>query len=423
MRTRFVLARYKTILIALFKKLHELQSDPLGNRLMALEIQEELLRRIGRAEYLIKQARITVRQINVKLSRRDNTRAQSKNLQYLRDLAAENMERQKTIISVLKSVGDAIAFIYGDRFDLKQLALKESSGFISGKSGTRLERAILRKAFEMGGTVVMNDLTHTLRHGDITLFRPDLWPEGGSPFLLIEAKSGRGGNKARFERQKSAMEAISQYLKTDIRSTESGTFHRVSVNTSPEYHFDKITELAIRLPYGGNLVEEIEPGLYYIIIDCACDDRYKDALNTTFKEGMLPYVMSVNEMKKTHLGYYPFPLSIRDPEALFRFFNGEFVIFICVDINQVNKLLVPHGIRIEVTRYDQTPWKVYSLNEDNLPQVDESYIGFHPIGRLGAEFIRLDWLLKNVIAGPLHETIQRWMAEAVATQTPILIRW
>jgi hypothetical protein len=70
------------------------------------------------------------------------------------------------VISVLRSIGDAIAFIYGNRWDIKQMVMKEESGFITGKRGTRLERKILRKAFEIGATVVMNDLTHTLRHGD-----------------------------------------------------------------------------------------------------------------------------------------------------------------------------------------------------------------------------------------------------------------
>ena len=119
----------------------------------------------------------------MKISHRGNSREQSRELKKLYDAGDTNIDRQKTLISILRSVGDAVAFIYGDRWDLKQLALKQGAGFVTGKRGTRFERKILRRAFALGATVVMNDLTHTLRQGDITVFRPDLWPEGGSPFF------------------------------------------------------------------------------------------------------------------------------------------------------------------------------------------------------------------------------------------------
>jgi hypothetical protein len=196
-----MLARYKKSLIELFKSLHELRRDPLGKRRIALEIQEDLLKRIGRAEYLIKNIRKANVEIKTTFSHRGNSREQSIELKQRFNSGEIKIDQQKILISVLRSVGDAVAFIYGDRWDLKQMALKESAGFITGKRGTRLERKILRRAFAAGATVVMNDLTHTLRHGDITVFRPDLWPEGGSPFFLIEAKSGRGGNKARAKRR------------------------------------------------------------------------------------------------------------------------------------------------------------------------------------------------------------------------------
>ena len=169
---------------------------------MALEIQEELLQRIGLAERRIRNTRSVNVQIKRGLSNRENTRAASDNLKFLHERGTNYVETQKTLIMTLRSIGDAIAFIYGDRYDLKQLASGQDAGFITGKRGTRLERAALRMAFEWGATVVMNDLTNNLLHGDLTIFRPDLWPAGGSPFMLIEAKSGRGGNRQRAERQR-----------------------------------------------------------------------------------------------------------------------------------------------------------------------------------------------------------------------------
>jgi hypothetical protein len=46
------------------------------------------------------------------------------------------------LILALRAVGDAVAFIYGDRHELKELLQGEHAGFITGKQGARLERAI-----------------------------------------------------------------------------------------------------------------------------------------------------------------------------------------------------------------------------------------------------------------------------------------
>jgi hypothetical protein len=131
-----MLARYKKSLLELFKRVHELQSDPLGKRSLALGIQETLLKRIGRAEYLIKTIRKANGKIKMKISHRGNSREQSRELKKLYDAGDTNIDRQKTLISILRSVGDAVAFIYGDRWDLKQLALKQGAGFVTGKRGT-----------------------------------------------------------------------------------------------------------------------------------------------------------------------------------------------------------------------------------------------------------------------------------------------
>lgn len=186
--------------------------------MLALEIQEELLKRVGRAEFLIRKTRLANKEIKAKLSRRGNGREESKALKNRYSASETKIAQQKTLLNVLRSVGDAIAFIYGDRWDLKQLAMKEDPGFITSKRGTRLERMILRRSFALGATVVMNDLTHTLRHGDITVFRPDLWPKGESPFLLIEAKSGHGGNIHRAKRQEAAIlgKSVNIYEPTSV---------------------------------------------------------------------------------------------------------------------------------------------------------------------------------------------------------------
>jgi hypothetical protein len=145
----------------------------LGKRSLALEIQEELLERIGRAERAVRLRRTANTALTKQLSMRGNSRAEARKLKVQNAAGEERIRQQKELLSVLRSIGDAVAFTYGDRWELKQLVWNQEPGFITGKRGTRLERGILRAAFARGAIAVMNDLTHTLRHGDITIFNED----------------------------------------------------------------------------------------------------------------------------------------------------------------------------------------------------------------------------------------------------------
>jgi len=283
--------------------------------------------------------------------------------------------------------------------------MKEDAGFITGKRGTCLERAILRGAFAVGATVVMNDLTHTLRYGDITLFRPDLWPEGESPYLLIEVKMGSGGNQGRAARQKVAMKQIAEYLSNDTREVEGYLCQRVSVTQFPEYHGDTFTKLATALPRGGRIIEEVERGLYYILLDARKTHNYDEVFGPLLdKHGpMMP--LRVNDMKRQHCGYYPFPLSIRDPDVLFRFYNGEFVTYVFVSMDHVNAALASDGIKISFTHDAVNPWQILPIDEIGIGP----YVSFHPLWRLASEFLRLDWLLNNLITGPVHDAWQQYL--------------
>jgi len=177
-----MLTRQKKWLLALFRQVSELRADPLNRRMVALAIQEELLQRIGRAERLIRQIRAGNKLIRKTLAQGGTNRDAARKAKARHVAGEERIEQQRTLIAVLRSIGDSIAFIYGDRWDLKQMVMKEESGFVTGKRGTRLERKILRRAFEIGATVVMNDLTHTLRHAISRYFVPICGPTAGALF-------------------------------------------------------------------------------------------------------------------------------------------------------------------------------------------------------------------------------------------------
>jgi hypothetical protein len=68
-----MLTRHKKWLLTLFQQVNELRADPLNQRLLALEIQEQLLQRIGRAERLIRRIRSENKLIKKTLAQRDTS--------------------------------------------------------------------------------------------------------------------------------------------------------------------------------------------------------------------------------------------------------------------------------------------------------------------------------------------------------------
>ena len=408
-----MLDRYREGLVSLFERVHELEADRVGKRLLALQIQEELLVRIGRAESRIRKARTVNRHFKRSRSQRGNTRDASAKLKDMHQRGLDFISTQKSLIMTLRSIGDAVAFIYGDRHELKQLARSEDAGFITGKKGTRLERAILRASFKWGATVVMNDLTNNLRRGDITVFRPDLWPDGDSPIMLIEAKSGRGGNRQRAERQQQAAKEIMNYIHTDQRETEEGHYLRIETNERSRHHFDAITRLAKSLPAKGWNAAEIEPGLHYVVISCkAPSTAISQAFEFLQGTGRQWLVIDANDLKGAVFGYYPFPLCIFDAECLFQFYSGKFVINVVVDVSHVNQVVAAKNIRVEPI---DNAWKVVSLEPNE--NWGDRYVTPRAVGQLAGEFLSLRWFLDNILLGQMAETMGKLFQEqAVQSQ-------
>lgn len=90
--------------------------------------------------------------------------------------------------------------------------------------------------------------------------------------------------------------------------------------------------------------------------------------------------------------------------------------FVSVNIDHVNTALAVSGLKIEVTRNEEMPWKILPVRKGTFIEEKEYFVGFHPLGRLGAEFMRLDWLIENVVVGQLNEAHQRLCTQCKQTK-------
>jgi len=193
---------------------------------------------------------------------------------------------------------------------------------------------------------------------------------------------------------------------------------RVDLAEAPLHHCVAITRLITTLPRAGWLVEEVEPGLHYVVVDCARGESHLDEVFQPLqsKERFL-VAWCVNEIKRCQLAYYPFPLCINDAEALFRFYNGEFVAFVFVDVNYVNSALAHRSLSIKMTEKDEYPWEVVPTASHVGWGEGPLYLSWHILSRLAGEFLRLDWFLENVVANNAKASVTyaRDLAARIAT--------
>lgn len=372
---------YKKSLIDVFQRLVEIKQMPEESLEKSYQLQRILVHRIISIEnrFQRNKNRIDAFKKTLGYSTSNDERVyKSKQINYLRDVNQD----YKRIINIFKAVGDGLAFIYLNKWDIKPLVFKQSSGFISGKKGLRKELSILKGLNKDKKIAILNDITNCLRYGDITI------PTEGFP-ILIEVKSSKTFSM-RNKRQLEKANKVLNYLATD--ETEGlyegiGTMKRVSLKSIEINYFKQLND-GIEIAFkDGYFISEIEEGLiYYIEFRPDIDN----ALEKVFTNVKKPFVYFINSAKHKNLGYYPFTLSIGNPERLYDFYAGDFLISVVVDLQVLIDSLLEYGLTVQYTEghYPLEMRKDGSSSEEEVVKVSD-----HFLGRIGFEF----WSLKSFI--------------------------
>jgi hypothetical protein len=386
-----IFGEFRTVFISLLRKLSELRATPFDTPDLCLEIQNELFARIVDVERRIGKLRTRIRTTKSQVTKKLD-KSTSKHLLGNVQRWRERIDDYQKVLHALRDIGDGLAFIYVNKWDIKPMAFKAAAGFISGKSGTALERQILEEAFKRGRIAIQNDLTNCLRYGDITIVHEGV-------FQVIEVKSG-DVEWPRNERQKKELVKISDYLQNDEVQGLYGmdeTIQRHSPHTPEVNHAAIINQLITRSYSEGNVVAEVEEGLLYHVVVDSSSDELKRAV-----EGREPgLAMMVNQLKFNNVGYYPFTLSLSEPDHWFDFYCGEFVLCVLVDLAVVRRKLRGAGWNVSILEDEWPPWALHLANATGAEdQPSEIKISRHFFGRLAAEFLSLEWILNESILRP-----------------------
>lgn len=363
--------------------------DPYNNKKLAYDIQISLLNRIILIEEEINANVLKIKE-NKKITENKSTEnnirrelsIQSKDLKDTNIMYKEDMKK-------LRVIGDSIAFSYFSKYHLKPLCWKQSAGFIGGKKGLEKELEIFKSHFEAGGFAILNDITNSLRFGDITI------DKNGKPDLL-EIKTSSFIDKRVIKQRHDIQDKLNTINDDYIENFQGSnlTFKRVHSEKTEINYVDLLENMIEESLLINESFKEVEEGLTYIVLhnlNPKNELEYTQKITKVFKNFNDPYAYCLNFLKSPTGNYTPFPLIIKNPIALQEFYYGNLLITIVVDINVLKRKLNSLGYNLK-SRDDEGLRISFEFNGNDIELLVSSYHFF----RLGRELLSLDWFISSI---------------------------
>lgn len=383
-----MLGYYKRRALRVKRMINRLRDKPQDLDLLG-EIQLTLLKWILSTERKIRSHRQSSGQLKARLGRERLPKAAAAALKIKLRFAESRTKQLQQLLYIWKAFGDAIPFIYLDKWSLKPLLynhrtpdIKQRPGFLDGKNGLRGELTLLMGALAHGIPAVLADLTNSIRHGDVCLL-------GDSIPVMIEVKSSERKN-ARTERQAEALRSIQDYLQTDDGASVRGTprLQRVEAPTPEVNHQDYLNSLIAAATKAGQAIGEPEPGLVYL----AVTDRGSIPLEG-LREIREARIFDLNREKAdaAWMSYQPFTLLIRDPEHLLAFLLGNLMLMVILDVQVLRRLAADRGWELSVL--DSGGWS-WTMERSTPAGPEHLRVSRHFEGRIGLECTSPRWILQ-----------------------------
>ncbi len=383
---------YKKSILQLLAMLHEARKSPYENINKWLVLQETLIKRIIYVENKAREAKSIVSELNKlrkdpanRLNKDDSLKAKE-NIKNLQD----DIEEYRFILKVYKSIGDGIAFTFIPKFDIKPQNFKESPGFISDKSGIKKEKQYMRYAFKNGIIAIFNDITSTLKYGDLFLITPK------GP-LIIEAKSSNNDN-SRIQRQEASTKKIFDYLSNDATDKlygVSGQIRRVEPSTHEVNYtknLNKVIKKAYNQIYSHNKVED---GVIFLATYTGFPEsnfgKVLKSANIT-----KPFAFYLNAAKFTEQAYTPFSIIFDSPNTYWSFLQGELMIIVFIDFSVIERISFANGFTVQ--RSSHPNWAFEFKSNDPNNEVKQFSMSEHYFFRSFMEMVSVEWLLTQAFS-------------------------
>jgi hypothetical protein len=346
-----------------------------------------VLKEIIRAERKQDEHRAAYKELNRQLKTGRGSKEISKALRTKIKRRAAFIDRYARQIYIWRCCGDALAFLYLDKFAIKhayydtdRFAIKRDAGMIRGKEGLVGELACLFSALEHQVPAVLSDITNTIRYGDVCLL-------GASDPVPIEVKSGSSQN-GRGRRQAEKMEKLRRFLDTDravgYRGAPGETKRQV-IKLPERTNVEALNECIVEAKRTGFAISRPEPGIAYAVIAGGRPD-YAAIFEPLAHERALFWTLNGDKNDFAWAPYTPFVLTIRDPEHLLDFIEGNIFIIVVASMDELCRQMAAPGWQIEFD--PASDYALHCFHEAG------GVVGIAQqlVARVAYEFVSMSWI-------------------------------
>lgn len=382
---------YRRRILTLKNKLDNIDPDS-SDLQPILEFQSYLVEQIVRDEKRLNRRKDELAALKRRLRNKRLGKLESKALKELLKTKKESIAGNKYLLYLWRCFGDGLVFKFISKWNLKRFLyeadsaeIKQKPGNIHGKNGIEQEWDFLIDAIKNNVPAILCDLTNVIRHGDLCLL-------GAPDPVVIEVKSSKNQNK-RVGRQLESISKLHKYLEEDIGDV--GGFEgvrRVELHGEDRHHGEAFNE-ALDLSKDRSYVKlNPERGLYYIALDTA----YEKGFDEVFGGIDAPIVYMLNQAKTEQCwdNYYPFVLSIKDPINLYRFIAGEVYVLVMISSIVLKEMASEIGYDLEISEIENEAF-IFSKPLAGCDEKFSAIVSQHFSGRLGLEFMTLEWFFEN----------------------------
>ena len=385
-----MLGYYRKAIIDLKTQINEL-SRALDDHELLFQLQCSLIKRIIKTERKIITHKVTRDSLKPKLIEKGLSRRTSRALTHRISALDRRIEQFQWMLYIYRSFGDAIAFLYLDKWNIKPLLydqstakVKQDSGNLTAKTGLINEFALVLDAKRNNVPALLTDLTNSIRYGDVCLL-------GSSVPELLEVKSSHNKN-SRVNRQLSELTKVQDYLLNDEGYDVRGAAfcQRIDIRTTERNHIDQLNMCIAEALHVGHSIKQPEPGFHIFVEATGSPVDYDKVFGTLSQP--VPFFLNEYKNNKWWMSYYPFTLSIRNPEHLFLFLNGDIFILVIVDLGEMAKLADKRRLRLTPLNDPDMAFQIEG-ERDYLEGPFVLKISRHFFTRIALECLSLDWVL------------------------------
>jgi hypothetical protein len=388
-----VIARRRVAFLRLCALLRSIEAD-LDNFVAVRALNLGILKEVLSDEGHVLRLRALIKDLNRRLKIERPTRSDALALRKQIKRHERAVARYHDQLFIWRCLGDGLAYAYISTFNIKHAFFettspyaKQDAGFITGKSGLKYELALLLSAIQHRVPAVLCDITNTIRYGDICLL-------GGDDPVPMEVKSRAGVLNQRGKRQAARLAELEDFLKNDYAPGFRGVpeVRRVAYAIP---HRDCIADMnaciqAARAD-GWNVVCP-ERGLIYVAM--FGKGPIEKILGHMGMTKPVIFMLNTDKREKTWAPYLPFVNSIRGLGDLYDFVAGNLFLIVIVDAAVMCDRLAMPGWRVSLLDLTDPAILLEEIESGGKIVVSNQFIG-----RLGYEFMSLDWFVE-------HEKVQ-----------------